>query len=132
MRKEQVIRVLVVEPHERPYERRINNELSEMQELVGGYIEAMDIADDVSIVCNEEGKINRLPLNRALRDDTGEIWDVVAGRFFIAGFDYESGEFISLTDEQFEHYKTVFEYPEEFILVNGKIAAIKVEPNELI
>ena len=32
---------------------------------------------------NEEGKLDGLPLNRALRDDNGEIYDVVAGSFLV-------------------------------------------------
>ena len=34
--------------------------------------------DNVGLIVNEEGKINGLPLNRALRDEKGEIYDVIA------------------------------------------------------
>ena len=57
---------------------------------------------DVSIICNEEGKILGLPLNR----DIGH--DIIAGTFIIAGNDDSTGEFISLTNEQKEKYKNIF------------------------
>src|SRR5699024_6863922 len=41
--------------------------LEAMQELVGGDIEEyMPFEDEVAIICNEEGKIIGLPLNRAI------------------------------------------------------------------
>ena len=39
--------------------------------------------DTVCVVCNEEGKLEGLPLNRALRDEDGDIYDVVAGTFMV-------------------------------------------------
>ena len=45
----------------------IDGSLESMQQIVGGYIEAIYPFDDpVAIICNEEGKLNGLPLNRAL------------------------------------------------------------------
>ena len=46
-------------------------------------------------VCNEEGKLEGLPLNRALRDEDGDIYDVVAGTFMVVGLTDDS--FGSLT-----------------------------------
>ena len=130
MRAEQEIKVLVVEPRKHPYTKTIINELSAMQEIVGGYIECLDIDDEVSVVCNEEGKLIQLPLNRALRDNEGEIWEIVAGTFFVAGNDYENSEFISLTDEQITFYTDMFNHPQEFLMVNGKIVAINVDADD--
>ena len=73
-------------------------------------------------VCNEEGKINGLPLNRALRDEDGHIYDIVAGDFFIC--DVSGEDFGSLSDEQIEKYTEKFKTPEVFIKINGGIAAI--------
>ena len=39
--------------------------------------------DPIALVCNEEGKLEGLPLNRALRDEDGDIYDVVAGTFMV-------------------------------------------------
>ena len=60
--------VLVVEPGFLPYEKEIPDSLSSdeqlraLQEIVGGYIEAIyPYEEDVAIVCNEEGLINGQP-----------------------------------------------------------------------
>ena len=84
-----MINVLIVEPNELPYEKEIPNTLEAKQEIVGGSIECTSLLDDdsVSIICNEEGKINGLPLNRCIGHD------IIAGTFIIAGDDYENGEF---------------------------------------
>lgn len=126
MKKEPVITVLKVEPGKVPEIIQIKNELEEMQALVGGYIEVLALEAGVSIVCNEEGKINRLPLNRALRTEEGEIWEIIAGTFFIAGDDLSIGEFVSLTDEQVNFYKEKFYYPEVVYMMGGQIVSKKV------
>ena len=46
--------------------------------------------DDVAIVCNEEGKLMRLPPSRAITDEDGRVMDVIAGLFFICYAPLES------------------------------------------
>lgn len=61
------IKVLLVEPEKYPKEIVIDDSLEAMQEVVGGDIEEyMPFDDDVAIICNEEGKMRGLPLNRAV------------------------------------------------------------------
>ena len=63
------IRVIMLRPGKRATVEVIDASLSGMQELVGGYIQAVYPFDDpVAIVCNEEGKLNGLEMNRALRE----------------------------------------------------------------
>lgn len=97
------LRILVVEPEKLPYEKIIPNTLEAKQEIVGGCIECAYLNNDPSIVlvCNEESKIDNLPLNR----DIG--YDIIAGTFFVVGDD-EIEDFKSLTDEQIEQYKNIF------------------------
>lgn len=71
------------------------------------------------MICNEEGKLSGKALNRALRDEEGQIYDVVAGTFLIAGLGEEN--FISLTPEQMEHFMQYFQTPEQFRITNSKI-----------
>ena len=101
---EKRIRCLLVEPHDLPKEIEIDNTLEAKQKIVGGYIECAYLPNDekVVIICNEEGKINGLKLNR----DIGH--DIIAGPFLIVGDDYENGDFKSLTDEQIMKYKIKF------------------------
>lgn len=126
MKKDKVLQVIKVEPGKNPEVLFIKNDLKVMQDIVGGLIEPIEIADGVTIVCNEEGKYNGLPLNRALRTTGGEIWDIVAGTFFITGDDFELGQFVSLTDEQVEVYENKFHFPEIFYKKDGEICAKKI------
>ena len=66
------MRVIVVEPKKKPMVRDIDAGLESMQKIVGGSIEAVyPFADPVALICNGEGKLLGLPLNRALRDGDG-------------------------------------------------------------
>ena len=98
------IKGLLVRPNELPEEIEIENTLEAKQKIVGGYIEQAYLPNDDSVVliCNEEGKIYGMPLNRYIGHD------IIAGPFLIVGDDYENGEYISLTDEQIKKYKEVF------------------------
>ena len=121
------MKVLVIEPLKEPYEKEIEEGLASLQNEVGGSIEAVYPYDDlVGLVCNEEGKVTGLDLNRALRDDNGEIYDVIAGTFLIVGLGEES--FCSLSDEMSAKYAAQFKQPEMFMMVNDKIVAIPTEP----
>ena len=84
--RDSTIAVLVVEPGKEPYVKEIDSGLESLQHEVGGCIEAIyPYEDPVALVCNEEGKLEGLPLNRALRDEDGDIYDVVAGTFMVVG-----------------------------------------------
>ena len=72
--------VLVVEPMKEPYVKEIDPGLHALQAEVGGDIAASYPFDDpVGLVLNDEGKLIGLDLNRSLRDEHGEIYDIVAG-----------------------------------------------------
>lgn len=125
MNREEKITVLVVEPEKKPYVKVIENTLKSLQHEVDGYIQAIYPFDDAAVICGEEAKINNKPLNRSMRDDTGEIYDIIAGTFLVVGLAKES--FGSLSDEQLRKYAKRFEMPEVFISCNGKILAIPFE-----
>ena len=99
------INCLLIEPNELPKRISIDNTLKAKQQLVGGLIEVAYLLkdDEVCIVCNEEGKINGLPLNRVVGPD------IIAGPFLIVGDDYENGNFKSLTEEQMTKYEKFFD-----------------------
>lgn len=61
------ISVLLVEPEKYPKVIEIDDSLESMQAVVGGSIEEyMPFEDEIAIICNEEGKLIGLPLNRAV------------------------------------------------------------------
>ena len=112
--------VLVVEPQKKPYAKEIGGDLKSLQREVGGHIQPVyPFREPVVLICDEEGKLSGKDLNRALRDESGQIYDVVAGTFLIAGLGEE--DFISLTPEQMEHFMQYFQTPEQFRMMNGKI-----------
>ena len=64
------ISVLLVEPNKYPKMIEIDDTLEAMQAVVGGDIEEyMPFEDEVAIICNEEGKVNGLPPNRAVYEE---------------------------------------------------------------
>ncbi len=108
--------VLLIEPGQEPRLAEIDGSLEGMQQVVGGYIQAIyPFEDPVALICNEEGKLLRLPLNRALRDEDGDIYDIIAGPFFVCGAPLGSESFTSLEEELLEKYCQRFSRPEIFL-----------------
>ena len=103
----QKITVLVLEPNREPYVKEITRCLESYQEIVGGYIEIIyPFGKEAALVCNEDGKILWLPWNRALKDDNGEILDIVVGTCFITGL--KGDDFSSLSQELVDKYTEMF------------------------
>ena len=100
--KEAKIKVLAPLPMELPKEIELDNTLEAMQKFVGGLIECITLSDtgsEVTLVCNDEGKLLELPPNRMLWGGA----DYLAGSGFIAGTDSE-GNMTSLTAEEIAYY----------------------------
>ena len=101
--KEERIKVLALLPMELPKEIDLDNTLEAMQKFVGGLIECITLSDtgsEVTLVCNDEGKLLGLSLNRPLWDGA----DVLAGPGFLAGRDNE-GNMTSLPQNAMDFYK---------------------------
>lgn len=104
--KEEKIKVLALLPMELPKEIDLDNTLEAMQKFVGGLIECITLSDtgsEVTLVCNDEGKLLGLPLNRPLWDGA----DLLAGPGFLAGCDNE-GNLTSLPQSTMDFYKEKF------------------------
>ena len=107
----------------------IENDLDTMQTIVDGYIEEyMPFEDDVALVCNEEGKVRELELNRAIRDEHGAILDIIAGDCFLCYAPIESEEFLSMPEDLKEKYLEKFREPEEFFRTPSGIKAVALTP----
>ena len=123
------ISVLLVQPGKYPKMIEIEDSLEAMQKVVGGDIEEyMPFEDEVAIICNEEGKINGLPLNRAIYGPDKEIVDIISGDFFVAFAPIESDKFRSLPREMADKYYQLFKYPERFARSNEGIIAVPFKP----
>lgn len=107
------MKLLLVEPNVEPRAVEIDGSLASMQSLVGGLIQAVyPFADPVALICNDEGKLIGLPQNRPLKHpETGEIYDIVYGPFFLCSAPADSENFESLSDEQIEKYRKIFALP---------------------
>lgn len=122
--------VLLVQPESYPKEVTIESGLESLQAAVGGSIEAVyPFEDNVGLIVNEEGKLEGLPLNRALRDDQGDIYDIIAGDFLVVGLTED--DFGSLTPEQLEKYEKHFHQPECFMRMGRSIMALSL-PDDLV
>ena len=122
------MRILVVEPERRPEVKEIDGSLKSMQDIVGGWIQALFPFDEpLALICNDEGKLLNLPANRGLRDKNGQLYDIVVGTFFLCGAPADSDHFVSLTPEQIERYRERFYTPEMFWGVSGRIVCLPME-----
>lgn len=72
----------------------IDNTLEEKQRLVKGLIEVVSLTNEIDLIVNEEGKIHKLPYNRALVD-AGVVYDILVGNIIAVRFDDE-GNFASI------------------------------------
>ena len=116
------MQVVVVEPKKKPMVRDIDAGLESMQKIVGGPIEAVYPFDEpVALICNEEGKLLNLPLNRALRDDEGNVYDIISGTFFVCAAPLDSDRFAGLTDQEVKTYMERFAMPEMFLDMGGDL-----------
>jgi len=117
---EKQIRVLIVKPLESPQETVIPNTLEAKQKIVDGLIEAIyPFEDTVALICNEEGKLIGLPLNRQVGQD------IIAGNFIVCGIDDRNASFSSLSNEQMKKYKAMFRPIEMYM---GSMYRSKADP----
>lgn len=116
------MKVLIVEPGQYPREAEISGDLESMQGIVGGLMQAVyPWEDSAALVCNDEGKLLGLPLNRSLAD-----YDIIAGTFFVCGLGRD--DFTSLTQLQLAHYKRMFKMPELFFKTPDGVKGQPCEP----
>ena len=119
------MRVLIVEPMKPPREQEIFGSLASMQAIVGGLIQAVyPFEESIALVCNDEGKLLNLPMNRYVP----EIQDVIAGTFFLCGAPPEGENFASLTEEQIQRYTRRFYEPEQFCQLGKNLLVLRSDP----
>ena len=111
------MKILLVKPSEYPEVKDIPGDLKSMQKLVDGLIQAIyPFPEPVALICNDEGKLIGLPMNRAIP----EIRDVICGDFFLCSALANSSEFTSLTDDQIAQFEERFHYSEVFLPLDNE------------
>lgn len=106
-KQDNLMQVVYVEPHRKPFVSEIEHTLDAEQKAVGGLIELIYNEDGTAIICNEEGKLIGLDGNRRIGDGSS----IIAGSFFVVGLTED--DFCSLTDEEAQKYMKRFSEPEE-------------------
>lgn len=96
------MRVIIKEVGKKPRVKEIENDLTTIQELVGGYIEVVRVTPDILMICNEEGKLQGLPPNFS----TGR--DVIVGTVVFVSYDGVE-DFAGLSDYQLLEVMESFE-----------------------
>lgn len=81
-----------------------------LQSAVGGWYEAIDLNDEVTMWCNEEGKLEGLPTHvpaTRIFQTTFNTQDWIAGNIILTGGVDDEGDTLGLTDEQIEKYSFI-------------------------
>ena len=90
----------------------IEPSFGKIEELVGGIADfTWPINDRLCVVVNDTGKLDGLPLNRALRNSEGKIVDIYAGDIVILGCHKREG-FDDLTPDETKELMERFGRPE--------------------
>lgn len=122
---QETMTVLVVEPRKPPYAAEIPMGLDGLTAAVDGPIAATyPFADQVALICNDEGRNMGLELNRALYDGRGQVYDVVPGTFVITGLG--DGCFTSLPEDMIEKYAQRFQTIEVYAQVGNRTVMFQV------
>ena len=122
--------VLLIKPGLYPQAVQIGCELEDLQKAVGGDIEAVyPYEEPVALVMHDEGKMIGSELNRALRDQDGDIYDIIAGDFLVVGLGEE--DFSSLSPELMEKFEKQFHQPEMFVRMGRSIMALPLPDDKV-
>ena len=97
-----------------------------MQELVGGTISCTYPWDDlVGLICADDAVALGYPLNRALTDDDGKVYDIVPGTFFLCGLTEDS--FTDIPEDLAGKYKELFRFPELYMrTLSGRMLHFRI------
>ncbi len=122
--------VLLVKPGMYPQAIQIGCELEDLQAAVGGDIEATyPYNEPVALIMNDMGKFNGCEPNRSLKSENGEVYDIIAGDFLVAGLTED--DFGSLSPELMKKFEEKFHQPEMFIQMSTGIMAIPLPDDKV-
>lgn len=118
------MKILIVEPGRYPRPADIPHALEAMQEVVGGYIQAIYPWEDrVALVCDDDSLLKQCRFNRMVGKD-----NAIFGTFFLCGLGEE--DFTDLPDELLYKYEQMFHMPEVLVRTPGDYVTFPVPPDE--
>ena len=122
--------VLLIRPNMYPQAVQIGCELEDLQKAVGGDIQAVyPYEDPVALIMDDDGKMMGKDLNRALRDEDGNMYDIIAGDFLVVGLGEE--DFSSLSPDLMKKYEEHFHQPEMFVRLGRSIMAMPLPDDKV-
>lgn len=86
------------------YFGEIKNTLKAKQDYVGGYIQNICL-EDIDFIMNDEGKIKRLPPNRAIIMDN-KVVDIICGNILCVRHD-DKGNYIDILESDKETIESI-------------------------
>lgn len=121
---------LLVKPNMYPQPVQVGCELEYLQDIVGGDIEAVSpFNEPVALIMDENGKMSGKEWNRALRDEHGKIYDIVAGDFLVVGLGEE--DFCSLSPDMMRRFEEHFHQPETFVRMGRSVMALPLPDDKV-
>lgn len=93
------MRVVIAKPGERAYMTEIEPGLASLQAVVAGDIELWAVDGAANFLCNDEGRINGLSLNRVVTLSDGTVWDIY-GPILVVGMDDAADDFGDLPESE--------------------------------
>lgn len=125
-----IMDVLLVQPGKYPEPMQIGCELEDLQKAVGGDIECTYPFDEpVALIMDEEGKMLGKELNRSLKNEDGELYDIIAGDFLVVGLGED--DFASLSPELMKQFEEKFHQPEMFVRMGRSIMALPLPDDKV-
>jgi len=98
---------------------KISGKLKSLQDAVGGYIEALYLADDLVMLVNEDGLMRQLPINKAA-SQVAVMAYAANGRDAAIGSDRIVGDVLLVGDDGGEDFVSI---PDDW---EAKITALSV------
>ena len=121
---------LLIKPNMYPQPVQVGCELEDLQDIVGGDIEAVSpFNEPVALIMDENGKMSGKEWNRALRDEHGKIYDIVAGDFLVVGLGEE--DFCSLSPDMRRRFEEHFHQPETFVRMGRSVMALPLPDDKV-
>ena len=127
MSNQKLIDILLIQPNKPPRQMKMADELKAIHKLVEGRFEVYrPFYNDLVIICNEEGKLRNLPMNREICNDDGMRMDIIRGDFFFVNAPLDSESFQSLSPKEVKGLSEKFKHPEKFHEEGGRIHVSKI------
>lgn len=122
------MQILVVEPRKTPCLREV--EESDFHSILGGdYSVTHPFGPEVAVLCREDSRESGLEWNRALYNGRGQVYDVIAGTFLVAGMDGD--KITSLPDDLANKYNRRFQTIEVYAQVGERTVMFQVPQDNL-